>query len=65
MLKSDPIAALLTSLQYLALFFPLIPFEMSVVENAGEHALRAALIARMLTVATQAGTECCNLCDFV
>jgi hypothetical protein len=52
-------------LQYLALFFPLIPFEMSVVENAAEHALRAALIARMLTVATQAGTECCNLCDFV
>ena len=63
MLKSDHIATSLTSLRYLALFFPLFPFDMSVVENARGHAMRAALIALLLTVATQAGAECGNLCD--
>ena len=37
---------------------------MSVVENARGHAMRAALIALMLTVASPAaGAECGNLCD--
>ena len=35
----------------------------SVVENARGHAMRAALIALMLTVASQAVAECGNLCD--
>jgi hypothetical protein len=39
------------------LFFPLIPFDMSVVENARGHAMRAVIIALMLTVATQAGAD--------
>jgi hypothetical protein len=56
--------ALLTSLWYLALFFPLFPFDMSVVENARGHAMRAALVVLMLTFATQAGAECGKLCDW-
>jgi hypothetical protein len=48
MLKSDHIATSLTSLRYLALFFPLFPFDMSVVENARGHAMRAILTALML-----------------
>ena len=36
---------------------------MSVVENARGHAMRAAIIALMLTIASQAEAECGNLCD--
>ena len=54
---ADPIVALLPSLKYLALFFPLIPFDMSIIENTKGHAMRAAMIALMLSFATQAGAE--------
>jgi hypothetical protein len=64
MLKSDHIATSLTSLRYLVLFFTLIPFDMSVVENARGHAMRAAVIALMLMFGSQAGAECGNLCDY-
>ncbi|MDB2424035.1 hypothetical protein N9X05_19110 [Paracoccaceae bacterium] len=57
MLKSDHIATSLTSLRYLALFFPLFPFDMSVVENARGHAMRAALIALLLMFGSQAGAK--------
>ena len=40
---------------YLALFFLLFPFDMSVVENARGHAMRAALIALMLMLCSQSG----------
>ena len=63
MLKSDHIATSLTSLRYLALFFPLFPFDVSVVENARGHAMRAALVALMLMFGSQAGAECGNLCE--
>jgi hypothetical protein len=36
----------------------------SVVETARGTAMRAALIALMLTFATQAGAECGNLCNW-
>ncbi|MDA9948796.1 hypothetical protein N9C16_05280 [Paracoccaceae bacterium] len=52
---ADPIVALLPSLKYLALFFPLIPFDMSIIENTRGHAMRAAIIALMLMIGSQAG----------
>ena len=64
MLKSDHIATSLTSLRYLVLFFPLIPFDMSVVENARGHAMRAALIALMLTFGLPAGASVWDLDNF-
>ena len=64
MLKSDPIVALLTSLRYLVLFFPLFPFDRSVVEDARGHTIGAALTAILLTIASQAGAACGNLCDY-
>jgi hypothetical protein len=39
------------------LFFPLFPFDMSVVENARGHAMRAAVIALMLMIGSQAGAS--------
>ena len=57
MLKSDHIATSLTSLRYLALFFPLFPFDMSVVENARGHAMRALLVALMLMFGSQVAAE--------
>ena len=36
----------------------------SIVKNARGHTIRAILTALMLTVATQAGAECGNLCDY-
>jgi hypothetical protein len=47
------------------LFFSLFPFDMSVVENARGHAMRALLVALMLMFGSQAGAECGNLCDGV
>ena len=35
----------------------------SIVKNARGYAMRAALIALLLTIASQAGAECGNLCD--
>jgi len=36
------------------LFFALFPFDMSVVENARGHTMRAAIVALMLMIGSQA-----------